>query len=1097
MIGRAECAQLQVRLFGGPSVHGVQGRLKLSPQQLALLAVVYGHAPRGVSRPRAAQLIWGTDASSEVRHRLRQLLLEIRSRVGSRMIHTQGDLLEPHSDVTSDLRTFEQGLANGSLLDSALLARRGFAPLSHGSVSEDYDDWREATGTAQLRRLRVQALARWDRANTEGDWLTAKDAAEALYALDPREADAVLRMIDILAKLGQPESAEKAFVEYRAALPPGAEPASDLIDAIQRVRRLKEASYSFLGPADSEVPLIGRRDALARARTVFDEVEAGRFGFVLIGGESGIGKTRMLRELHREAVLRDFRCLEAQAAELECRIPLNPLLDALKAVDLKPHLRELGAPWDAVVAAMLPMGTLDQPTVAPPPIQDSALPRRLLDAFALLFESLAAERPTLLFLDDFQWADATTVAALQFMQRRWSGGSLGVIATIRPELVGSEDPVARYLSSRNDGLGINRVDLAELTLAEALHLVDHIGNGEIGHELAQRICALAGLHPLYLTELARDYLAGRLRLPELPVHDVTIPVSLKQILDSRLTYLTDRALKIAGMLAVAARPMPLGDAGRLVGLSLDLAADAVDELRRARLIEYERDRVRIAHELFRSAIYRHMSEPRRAINHRAVAEHMEAGAAVDAAGELATHYARAGETEKAAKYGWSAAERAMESGAAAEAAHFYQLVTENDRDPLRRAEATAAQARALYLTRDINRANPLLELAASRLSAVGKPAEALRLEIRRVEGLAEVGAASLADLLERLASIKTQARERKDWEGVALALDAELHLLHRTGDVGAIQSVFREMREVAGRGSHEASVLCCAGLALGVLFDDPHEALESARRAVALTEQGRSYRLRALLRLMVVLQYRGMLELPESKPLIREAQGLARRSGDVLMHFSIESNLAVAALDAGDLESAEAQLARASALTGSADMDLNRFIQANNKAELLLAQNHFAGAKQSYAEAASYAGVTTPSYLMDLVHAGIGLCALETGNMSEARRREEEIHAPPDRWHFDPTTILAFRSRLLERRQNSKGAIDLLDAAADNLADRLVLAWLKVRALQVRALRKVGSVRAQALAAEALSLATQLRLAHRIDEFATLLREADSIRGRR
>ena len=1096
MIGRAEGAQLQVRLFGGPSVHGVQGPLKLSPQQLALVAVVYAHAPKGLGRPRAAQLMWGTDASAEARHRLRQLLVEIRLRVGCRIIDTHGDLLKPRSDVASDLATFEQGLANGSLLDSALIMRGRFAPLSVTSVADDYDDWREATEVAQRRRLRAQALARWDRANGEGDWLTAKDAAEALYALDPRDSDAVLRMIDILAKLGQPESAEKAFVEYRAALPQGLEPARDLTDAIQRVRRLKEASPSVLDPSESWVPLIGRRDALARARTVFDEVEAGRFGFVLIGGESGIGKTRMLRELHREGVLRDFRCLEAQAVELECRIPLNPLLDALKSVDLKPHLSTLGPPWDAVVAAMLPAGTLDHPTEAPPPIQDSALSRRLLDAFSLLFESLAVERPSLLFIDDLQWADATTVAALQFMQRRWGRGSLGVIATIRPDLVSSDDAVAKYLSSRGDGLGINRIDLVELTINDALLLVEHIGNGEIGQELAQRICALAGLHPLYLTELARDYLAGQLRLPELPVHEVTIPVSLKQILDSRLTYLSDAARKIAGMLAVAARPMRLGDAGRLVGLSLDSAADAVDELRRARLIEYERDRVRIAHELFRSAIYRHMSEPRRAINHRAVAGHIEAEATADSSGELATHYARAGEADEAAKYGWAAAGRAMESGAVAEAAHFYQLVTENEREAVRRAEATAAQARALRLTRDINRANPLLELAANRLHAVGRVAEALRLEIKRVEGLAEVGAASLADLLERLARIKAQAREREDWEGVALALDAELHLLHRSGDVVAIRCVFSEMRELAGRESLEATLLCCAGLALGVLFGDPDEALEAARRAVALTAEGRSYRLRALLRLMVVLQYRGMLDLLESQPVIREARELAERSGDVLMRLSIESNLAVAALDAGDLETAEAQMTRASALLGSADMDLNRFIQANNKAELALAQYDFSRAEQAYAEAASYAGVTTPAYMMDLVHAGIGLCALETGNMTEARRREQEIRSPPASWHFDPTTILAFRSRLMERRQDLRGAVDLLDAAASDLENRLVLAWLKVRALQVRLLRKAGSMHTQELATEALNLATQLQLAHRVDEFSGLLHEAGSTRDR-
>jgi hypothetical protein len=84
----------------------------------------------------------------------------------------------------------------------------------------------------------------------------------------------------------------------------------------------------------------------------------------------------------------------------------------------------------------------------------------------------------------------------------------------------------------------------------------------------------------------------------------------------------------------------------------------------------------------------------------------------------------------------------------------------------------------------------------------------------------------------------------------------------------------------------------------------------------------------------------------------------------------------------------------------------------------------------------------------------------------------------------------------MERRQDLRGAVDLLDAAASDLENRLVLAWLKVRALQVRLLRKAGSMHTQELATEALNLATQLQLAHRVDEFSGLLHEAGSTRDR-
>jgi tetratricopeptide (TPR) repeat protein len=429
----------------------------------------------------------------------------------------------------------------------------------------------------------------------------------------------------------------------------------------------------------------------------------------------------------------------------------------------------------------------------------------------------------------------------------------------------------------------------------------------------------------------------------------------------------------------------------------------------------------------------------------------------------------------------------MASGAVAEAAHLYQLVTDNDTDAVRTADATAACARAFNLTRDMTRANPLLELGATRLRAVGKVSEAIRLEIKRVEGLAGVGAVSLNNLLEQLFLVKAEARDRADWEAVALALDAELHLLHRAGDLSGICHVFGEMRDVSRMGSIEAELLANAGLALGVLFGDPNEALSAARQAVGLTVEGRSYRLKALLRLMVVLQYRGMLEMPDSRQVIHEARETAAKSGDVLLHFSIENNLAVAALDAGDLDRADALMARAQSLAGSADMDLYRFIQSNNAAELAIAQREIRRAAECYTEALTYSGATTPSYLMDLVTAGLGLCAVETGNLTEARRREEELREPPEMWYYDPSTILAFRARFLQRTGRTDKAIELLETEANRIENRLMLAWLKVRALQVRLLLREDAHLGRRLAEDCLARAEHLNLRARVSEFSMLL----------
>lgn len=1076
--------RLRVELFGGPRVRGgVSGHVRLSPRQLALVAVVYGHSPRAVGRARAANLLWEAEAQADTRHRIRQLLVEVRSRCAG-LIEASGDDLRASPEFDCDLRQFDNALVSGALADAAALARLGFAESPLSGLPECYVAWRTGVHAGLIKRLKARAAATWSRSVERGDWRAARDAAEALYCVDPHCPHVVTRVVEARARTGDLELAEGAYVAYLEA--GGAiDLSSPIHDVIRRARR--SASQVFgSGSKEAAAPFVGRCSALQSARSFFDQVARGHVGLVLISGESGIGKTRLLRELLREAHFMDFRCLSAQAVELESRIPLNPLLDALRDVDLVPHLKAIGAPWSAVIGAVLPPGTLAGPVDELPPIQEQALPRRLLDALSLLLQSLAREQPTLLFIDDLHWADTTTITALQFMQRRWAGGALGIVATVRRDLVRGEEPVSKYLTQAGR-LITARIELEELTVDDGMELVRAVSDGRIDSLASRRLCALAGLHPLCLLELTRDYLSGRLTLPDTTAAELVIPVSLEQIIGARLQLLDTPSRRVAGFLAVGARPMRIQTLAALSETSLDDVADALATLQRARLVEVDHERVRIVHELFRSAIYQDLGEPRRSLHHRAIAERVLIEDGEDSVGELAVHYDRAGECELAAKYGWIAADRAMETGTVAEAGYLYQLVSKNERDPRKRAEAAAGHARALHLARDIARANPVLELAAFQLRAVGRPAEALRLEIKRIEGLAETGPVPIIVLTDSLVQLKRQASECADWEAVALALDLELHLLHRAEDVAGIRRVFDEMRRVAQQGSVEATILANAGLALCVLFGDPNEARMAAERAVGLSAGASMYRLVALVRLLVVLHYQGRLLTPSAGPVLDEARALAERSGDVLLRFSIEGNLAVGCLDAGDLERAEALMTKPPVISGTASMNLNRSNEANNRAELALAQADYSRAAMVYAEAASFLGPTTPDYLRDLVVAGLGVCALEQGHLAEARRCERELRPSPTHWHFDPTTILRFRAELLDRRGHRDAAIALLAAAAADLEGRLVLAWLKVRAMQVRLMLKERAPGTAELAIEARDRARELMLHHRASEFDSLL----------
>src|SRR5688500_7872825 len=109
----------RVQLFGDSQVLRSDTPVRLSPLQMALVAVVFGHGRDGLTRARVAGLLWGVEADSDARHRIRQLLVEIRLKVGVVLIESLADELRAAPDVECDLRLCESALERGDLQEAA------------------------------------------------------------------------------------------------------------------------------------------------------------------------------------------------------------------------------------------------------------------------------------------------------------------------------------------------------------------------------------------------------------------------------------------------------------------------------------------------------------------------------------------------------------------------------------------------------------------------------------------------------------------------------------------------------------------------------------------------------------------------------------------------------------------------------------------------------------------------------------------------------------------------------------------------------------------------------------------------------------------
>lgn len=1077
-------------LFGGPRLLGGYEEVRLTPYQEFLLMIVAGHGARGLSRTKASWLLWEEDDSPRTRHRLRQLLHGLRRRIGIEVMDGSGPdvlALDP-SRLPTDLDRLGQLLRRRECHEAARLCARGLGSGIAEPPTRAFTDWLETKAAGVSRQVRVAASKAWDETRPQGEWPAARDAAEALHLLDPDDENALQCVLEARAMTGSLQAALAAFADFRDRVQGQGGVSVRTREIVERIRKLGSRGRGGAGDPTRPTPFVGRRQILEQIRQRLNRVLGGDMEFLLLAGEAGIGKSRILQEAAKEGSLMGLTCLHAQGNEVERHIPLNALMDALHAVDVVRHVQGLAQPWRTLVGAFLPPDANIERLPEIPFIQEDKLNRRLLDAFRILMDSVVDEGPTLLCIDDLQWIDNTTLAFLQFILRRWNDRPFGIVGTVRASPQDGQRAASQYLGELL-ALTSCRLSVGDLSEDEAKELVRQSAGRELSEDAVAGLLQLGGRNPFFLVELTSDLMAGRLRLPDEEAEAVAVPVSLQSLFENRIEAVSDTARDVSEMLAVHGRPLRLSALAGLVNHTLEECAAAVDELMARRLASVEQGSVWVAHELFRSALYRLISPARLGLRHLRLARYLEEHADPKPHGELAIHYARAGEAEAAVKHGRIAADEAVENGAIPEATHFLRIVVDNEHREAPRAEATGDLARLLHVNRDMAKAAPLLDLASTRLRRVGKARRALRMDIRRVESLVEVAETPISEAVADLTHIRKEAEAEGDWTAVAMALDTEMHLLHQVGDLEGIQAVFEGLKACAEREDPEAACIAYASLALNILFGDPDVALSSARKAVEIAEaEGLTeHLLMARTRLMVVLIFRGRLNLPAERKLTHMTRKLAAKAGNWGLRLMLEANVGAFLTDIGEFSEADRVFRDIARPFQSVDARIPAFNFLVNWGHLAMLQYEFSLAMERFRLAEELVSPLVPRYMIDLLNAQIGLCAFRHGDLRLARERAELLRSPSLKPHFDPTPIYALQAAMALRARSPEPIITQMAEAADALKPRLILPWIKMEVLlaetTVRAKLPPDSRLLEALdAAQALRLSGPASQLERLQE---------------
>ncbi|MGW3995330.1 ATP-binding protein [Amycolatopsis sp. NPDC004772] len=664
--------------------------LTRSPRSVALVGHLVVHAGRAQPRRLLAGLFWPDSTDAQALTNLRRELHQLRRVLGDppSLSVTGQDLCwqdTPSSRV--DVREFavahRAALAAEEPGAAARHARAGLEAYRGELLPGLADDWVLAA-RAELERQCVELCDLLCR-TPSGDPAAALAAARRRIALRPLEETGYRTLMALQAAAGDRAGAVSTYHRCASVLERelGVVPAEATRAALRRLLARPDPE-----PRRTAAPgLVGRAAELARLGELWRTAAAGRAGFVLVRGDAGVGKTRLVTELAglaraEGAIVAAGRCFAAPG-----RLALAPVADWLRTPAVQRAAASLDPVWRAEVDRLLPATRTaggGHPTV------DAWQRLRFFEGLARALT--ASGRPVLLVLDNAQWCDEETGAFVTFGLGLLPDAPLLVAATLRD---GDPGPgVAAWTAQLRDDGRLTELPLRPFDADGTARLGEAVAGRPLSTSDRELLHAATGGYPLYVVEALR-------------ANDSPPAEGLAAVLRTRLEQPGPAAREIAGLAAAAGRDVTLELLTEASDLDADTVVDAVDELWRRRIVREFGGAYDFTHDLLRETAYQQVSPPRRWLLHRRLAQGLEllhAGDTDAVAAQLAEQYARGGRPDRAVAHYRRAAAVAAGTFAHAEAIRLLRealaLVTarpasgNRDRDELAVLEALAGPLNA-------------------------------------------------------------------------------------------------------------------------------------------------------------------------------------------------------------------------------------------------------------------------------------------------------------------------------------------------------------------------------------------------------------------
>jgi tetratricopeptide (TPR) repeat protein len=412
------------------------------------------------------------------------------------------------------------------------------------------------------------------------------------------------------------------------------------------------------------LPLVGRGPERSRLTSLWRATERGRAQFVLVAGEPGVGKTRLVEEfrtwcVHRGAVAADARSYPAEGA-----LAYGPVVAWLRAEGIRTRLGRLDRARLTELARLLPELLTAVPGLArPESLPEAEQRQRLFDA--VVGAIAAAGAPLLLVADDIHWCDRETLHFLHYLLRVEPDARLLVAATARREEIDQRHPLHEFLTGLHALDRCTEIELDRLTRAETAALAERISGRPVAEPDVDRLYGETEGSPLFVVEAMR---AG---WQHQPGDGGWMSPKVQAAIAARLTQLSEPARALVDLAATIGRAFTTDVLADASETDADTLVRGLDELWRRRIVrEQGANGYDFSHDKIREVAYLGLSPARRRHHHLRVARALERRYVHDpepVSGQLAAHYERAGQIDQAIAWYRRAADAARQLHANVEA----------------------------------------------------------------------------------------------------------------------------------------------------------------------------------------------------------------------------------------------------------------------------------------------------------------------------------------------------------------------------------------------------------------------------------------------